>query len=62
MFRFTQHRRLTITFLIIAPSLLLLLLVTTHVIPLYSRGGLLIFATPTTSNVDRPPLQLSSEF
>jgi hypothetical protein len=61
MFRFTHHRRLTITFLIVAPSLLLLLLVTTHIIPLYSRGGLLIFATPTIPNADRPPLQLSSD-
>ena len=61
MFRFTQHRRLTIAFLIIAPSLLLLLLVTTHIIPFTSRGGLLIFATPTMPNVDRPPLQLSSD-
>ncbi len=61
MIRFTQHRRLTITVLIVAPSLLLLLLVTTHIIPLYSRGGLLIFATPTIPNADRPPLQLSSD-
>ncbi len=61
MFRFTKHRRLTITILVVAPSLLLFLLVTTHLIPLYSNGGLLIFATPTISNVDRPPLQLSSD-
>ena len=61
MFHFNQHRRLTITVLIVAPSLLLLLLVTTHIIPITSRGGLLIFATPTMPNVDRPPLQLSSD-
>jgi hypothetical protein len=61
MYRFTQHRRLTITVLIFGPSLLLLLLVTTHIIPLYSRGGLLIFATPTVPNADRPPLQLSND-
>ena len=61
MFRFTQHRRLTITGIIIAPSLLLLLLITTHIIPLAPKGRVVIFATPSNPNVDRPPLQLSSD-
>src|SRR5258708_19476281 len=47
--------------LIIAPSLLLLVLVMTHIIPLYSRGSLLILATPTIPNGDRAPLQLSND-
>src|SRR5258708_35625785 len=47
--------------LIIAPSLLLLVLVLTHIIPLYSRGSLLILATPTIPNGDRAPLQLSND-
>jgi hypothetical protein len=57
----TQHRRLTRTSLIFTPSLLLILLVTTHVIPLYSRGNLVVFTTPTIFNIDRLPLQLSSD-
>jgi hypothetical protein len=61
MFRFTQHRRLSITSIILAPSLLLFLLITTHIIPLNSRGSMVIFATPTIPNVDRSPLQLSSD-
>src|SRR6266566_1783318 len=61
MFHFTQHRGLTITGLIMAPSLLLVLLVTTHIIPLYSRESPVILDTPAVSNVDRPPLQLSSD-
>jgi BNR repeat protein len=61
MFRFIQHRRLTITGLIVAPSLLLLLLLTAHIIPLYSRGNLVILATPAILNSDRPPLRISSD-
>jgi len=61
MFRFTQHRRLTTTGIIIAPSLLLLLLITTHIIPLAPKRSLVIFATPSNPNVDRSPLQLSSD-
>src|SRR6266516_730942 len=58
---FIQHRRLTITGLVVTPSLLLLLLISTHIIPLYSRGSLLLLTIPAISNVDRPPLQLSSD-
>lgn len=61
MFRFSLPRRLTIIGLIIAPSLLLLLLVVKHIIPLYSRGNPVIFATPFIPNADRPVLQLSSD-
>jgi BNR repeat protein len=61
MFLFTQHRRLTITGIIVTPSLLLLLLITTHVIPLYSRASPLILDIHATSNIYRPPLQLSSD-
>ncbi len=61
MSRFTQHRRLTITGIIITPSLLLLLLITTHIIPLYSRGSLVILTTPVIPNFDRPLLQISSD-
>src|SRR5690348_14304512 len=61
MFLFTQHRRLTITGIIVTPSLLLLLLITTHVIPLYSRASPVILAIRATSNIYRPPLQLSSD-
>src|SRR5207247_2909902 len=61
MFRVTQHRRLTTTGIIIAPSLLLLLLITTHIIPLAPKRSLVIFATPSNPNVDRSPLQLSSD-
>ena len=59
MFRFSHHRRLTATALIVAPSLLLIVLLSTHVVPLYPRGGLVILASPT--NAYRPPLQLSSD-
>ena len=61
MFRFTQHRRLTITGIIITPSLLLLLLITTHIIPLASKGSPMIFGTPSNPNIGKPPLQLSSD-
>ena len=61
MFRFTQHRRLTITGIIIAPSLLLLLLITIHIIPLAPKGSIVIFATPSNPNVGKPPVQLSSD-
>jgi hypothetical protein len=61
MFLFTQHRRLTITGIVIAPSLLLLLLITTHVIPLASRGSSVIFGTPSNPNSGKLPLQLSSD-
>lgn len=61
MFRFTQHRRLTITGIILAPSLLLVLLITTHIIPLASKGSMVIFATQTNPNVGKSPLQLSSD-
>src|SRR5260370_12087697 len=61
MFRFSQRRWLMAMGLIIAPSLLLLVLVMTHIIPLYSRGSLLILATPTIPNGDRAPLQLSND-
>ena len=61
MIRFSRHRWLMATGLIIAPSLLLLVLVLTHIIPLYSRGSLLILATPTIPNGDRAPLQLSND-
>lgn len=61
MFLFTQHRRLTITGIIVTPSLLLLLLITTHVIPLYSRTSQVILATRAIPNADRPPLRLSSD-
>src|SRR5260221_4498028 len=61
MFRFSRHRWLMATGLIIAPSLLLLVLILTHIIPLYSRGSLLILATPTIPNGDRAPLQLSND-
>jgi hypothetical protein len=61
MFRLNQHRRLTITGIIIAPSLLLLLLITTHLIPLASKGSPIIFGTPTNPNIGKPPLQLSSD-
>ncbi|HEX9134380.1 MAG TPA: sialidase family protein [Ktedonobacteraceae bacterium] len=61
MFRFTQHRRLTITGIIVTPSLLLLLLITTHIVPLYSRASPVILATRTIPNADRPPLQISSD-
>ena len=61
MFLFTQHRRLTITGIIIAPSLLLLLLITTHIIPLASKGSSVIFGTPSNPNFGKSPLQLSSD-
>ena len=61
MFLFTQHRRLAITGIIIAPSLLLLLLITTHIIPLAPNGSMVIFATPSNPNVGKSPLQLSSD-
>jgi hypothetical protein len=61
MFRFSLPRQLTVTGLIVTPSLLLLLLVTAHVIPLYSRGKPIILATPTIPNADRPALQLSGD-
>ncbi len=61
MSRFTQRRGLIITGLIVTPSLLLLLLISTHIIPLYSRGSRLILTTPAIPNVDRPPLQISSD-
>src|SRR5260221_11246929 len=61
MFRFSRRRWLMATGLIIAPSLLLLVLVLTHIIPLYSRGSLLILATPAIPNGDRAPLQLSND-
>lgn len=61
MSRFTQHRRLTITGIIVTPSLILLLLISTHIIPLYSRGNPVILTTPAIPNADRPPLQLSSD-
>src|SRR5207248_10771486 len=61
MFLFTQNRRLTITGIIIAPSLLLLLLITTHIIPLAPNGSMVIFATPSNPNVGKSPLQLSSD-
>src|SRR5215471_59813 len=61
MFRFTQHRRLTTTGLIVTPSLLLLLLVSTHIISLYSRGSQVILTAPVIPNIDRPPLELSSD-
>ena len=61
MFRFTRHRRLTITGIIIAPSLLLLLLISTHIIPLASKGSMVIFATPSNPNIGKSPLQLSSD-
>jgi hypothetical protein len=56
MFRFTQHRRLTITVIIIMPLLLLLLLITTHgfAFPIFSiasapEGGYLKEAIYTIS-------------
>ncbi len=58
---FTQHRRLTIIGIIIAPSLLLLLLISTHIIPLASRGNSVIFATPSNPNLGKSPLQLSTD-
>src|SRR5260370_34134592 len=61
MFRFSQRRWLMAMGLIIAPSLLLLVLVMTHIIPLYSRGSVLILATATIPNGDRAPLQLSND-
>src|SRR5260221_13011824 len=61
MFRFSRHRWLMATGLIIAPSLLLLVLVLTHIIPLYSGGSLLILATTTIPNGDRAPLRLSND-
>src|SRR5260370_14714718 len=61
MFRFSRRRWLMATGLIIAPSLLLLVLVLTHIIPLYSRGSLIILATPAIPNRDRAPLQLSND-
>src|SRR5215469_8545656 len=61
MFRFSRYRWLLAAGLIIAPSLLLIVLVTAHIVPLYSRGSLLILATPTIPNSDRAPLQLSSD-
>src|SRR5438552_423188 len=61
MFLFTQHRKLTITGIIIAPSLLLLMLITTHIIPLVSKGNVVIFATPSDPNIGKLPLQLSND-
>lgn len=61
MFRFTRHRRLTITGIIIAPSLLLLLLITTHIIPLALKGSMVLFATSSNPNLGKSPLQLSND-
>jgi BNR repeat-like domain len=61
MFRFSQPRWLTSTGLIVAPSLLLILLVTAHIIPLYSRASLVIFSNPVIPNADRTPLQLGTD-
>ena len=61
MFRIIQHRRLTITGIIITPSLLLLLLITAHLIPLASKGSPIIFGTPTNTNIGKLSLQLSSD-
>lgn len=61
MSRFTRHRRLTITGIIIAPSLLLLLLITIHIIPLAPKGSMVIFATSSNPNLGKSPLQLSSD-
>ena len=61
MFRFSQHRWLLATGLIIAPTFLLLVLVMTHLIPFYPRGALLVLATPIIPNGDRAPLQLSTD-
>jgi BNR repeat-like domain len=61
MVLFTQHRRLTITGIIIAPSLLLFLLITTHIIPLASNGKTVTFAIPSDPNLVKSPLLLSSD-
>jgi len=61
MFRFTQHRRLTIAGIIIAPSLVLLILIITHIIPLASKGNMVIFASPSNPNIGKSPMQLSSD-
>jgi hypothetical protein len=61
MFHLTQHRRLTTTGIIIAPSLLLLLLITAHIIPLAPHGSKVIFGPPLNPNIGKSPLQLSSD-
>ncbi|HWZ19584.1 MAG TPA: hypothetical protein VNW73_12375, partial [Ktedonobacteraceae bacterium] len=61
MSRFTRHRRLTITGIILAPSLLLLLLITIHIIPLAPKGSMVIFAPSSNPNLGKSPLQLSSD-
>src|SRR5437764_983804 len=56
-----RYRWLTATGIMVAPSLVLMLLVTTHVIPL-SRALKLAYDLPTPiPNAARQPLQISSD-
>src|SRR5713226_8853447 len=60
-YRITRYHRLTITGIILAPSLVLILLVTSHVIP-FSTAVKLAYKIPTPIlNADRQPLQISSD-
>lgn len=56
-----RYPRLAVTGLIFGPSLLLLVLIMAHVIPLAAQEQAIIFATPDIPNAFRSPFQLSSD-